>query len=150
MKVFRFMSKEEFEKYNNGEKLINKTEHEAKTNSIGFCFLDCDEYTPEYAIHFLSGIVNFDICAVFETDVKLNKTFGKYATPLEPTGNYVMDLFYLLNNFQDYFIANEYCITEYSKENFKLLKYSEDIIAQHTYPIAEQKLNWIIKGEENE
>lgn len=33
MEVFRFMSKEEFKKYMNGEELVNKKEHRAKTNT---------------------------------------------------------------------------------------------------------------------
>lgn len=80
MQVFRFMSNYEFEQYRSGKTLINKKDHhqetKRRTNSIGFCFLDINDYKPEKALHFLSGIVNFDICAVFETDKILNKTWG--------------------------------------------------------------------------
>ena len=40
MKIFRFMSRAEFEKYKNNEVLKNDTKHIGKTNSVGFCFLD--------------------------------------------------------------------------------------------------------------
>lgn len=52
MKVFRFMSKLEFEKYKNDITLINNKKHDGKTNSIGFCFLNIEEFTPEEAMHF--------------------------------------------------------------------------------------------------
>lgn len=142
MKVFRFMSKLEFEKYKNDITLINNKKHNGKTNSIGFCFLNIEEFTPEEAMHFLSGIATFDVCAVFETEEKLNKTYGIYAKPIKTTGNPFEDLLNLFSGFTDNFTANEYCITEYSKKTMKLLKYSEEIWRQWD-PAEEQKnLKW--------
>lgn len=142
MKVFRFMSKLEFEKYKNDITLINNKKHDGKTNSIGFCFLNIEEFTPEEAMHFLSGIATFDVCAVFETEEKLNKTYGIYAKPIKTTGNPFEDLLNLFSGFTDNFTANEYCITEYSKKTMKLLKYSEEIWRQWD-PAEEQKnLKW--------
>ena len=142
MKVFRFMSKLEFEKYKNDITLINNKKHDGKTNSIGFCFLNIEEFTPEEAMHFLSGIATFDVCAVFETEEKLNKTYGIYAKPIKSTGNPFEDLLNLFSGFTDNFTANEYCITEYSKKTMKLLKYSEEIWRQWN-PAEEQKnLKW--------
>ena len=142
MKVFRFMSKLEFEKYKNDITLINNKKHDGKTNSIGFCFLNIEEFTPEEAMHFLSGIATFDVCAVFETEEKLNKTYGIYAKPIKTTGNPFEDLLNLFSGFTDNFTANEYCITEYSKKTMKLLKYSEEIWRQCD-PAEEQKnLKW--------
>lgn len=141
MKVFRFMSKEEFKKYKKEKLLINNKKHNGKTNSIGFCFFDFEEYTPEEAMHFLSGIATFDICAVFETEEKLNKTYGVYAKPIKSTVNPLQDLINVFNNFFDRFTANEYCTTEYSKKTMKLLKYSEDIWSQYNIK-EQQKLNW--------
>ena len=136
MKVFRFMSKLEFEKYKNDITLINNKKHDGKTNSIGFCFLNIEEFTPEEAMHFLSGIATFDVCAVFETEEKLNKTYGIYAKPIKSTGNPFEDLLNLFSG------ANEYCVTEYSKKTMKLLKYSEEIWRQWD-PAEEQKnLKW--------
>ncbi len=142
MKVFRFMSKLEFEKYKNDITLINNKKHDGKTNSIGFCFLNIEEFTPEEAMHFLSGIATFDVCAVFETEEKLNKTYGIYAKPIKSTGNPFEDLLNLFSGFTDNFTANEYCVTEYSKKTMKLLKYSEEIWRQWD-PAEEQKnLKW--------
>lgn len=142
MKVFRFMSKLEFEKYKNDITLINNKKHDGKTNSIGFCFLNIEEFTPEEAMHFLSGIATFDVCAVFETEEKLNKTYGIYAKPIKSTGNPFEDLLNLFSGYTDNFTANEYCITEYSKKTMKLLKYSEEIWRQWD-PAEEQKnLKW--------
>lgn len=142
MKVFRFMSKLEFEKYKNDITLINNKKHDGKTNSIGFCFLNIEEFTPEEAMHFLSGIATFDVCAVFETEEKLNKTYGIYAKPIKSTGNPFEDLLNLFSGFTDNFTANEYCVTEYSKKTMKLLKYSEEIWRQWD-PVEEQKnLKW--------
>ena len=83
MKVFRFMSMQELEKYKRGEILKNDTIHKGRTNSVGFCFLDAEEYKPEQAFHFLSGVVCPYICVVFETKTKLNKTYGIYAKPIK-------------------------------------------------------------------
>ena len=136
------MSKLEFEKYKNDITLINNKKHDGKTNSIGFCFLNIEEFTPEEAMHFLSGIATFDVCAVFETEEKLNKTYGIYAKPIKSTGNPFEDLLNLFSGYTDNFTANEYCITEYSKKTMKLLKYSEEIWRQWD-PAEEQKnLKW--------
>lgn len=143
MKVFRFMSKEEFEKYNKNLTLKNNKKHDGKTNSIGFCFLNMEEYMPEEAMHFLSGIVTFDVCAVFETEEKLHKTYGIYAKPIKSTENSIEDLMNLLGGFNERFTANEYCITEYDNKKMKLIKYSEEIWKQWN-PIEEQtKLKWV-------
>lgn len=143
MKVFRFMSKVEFEKYKNNITLKNDKKHEQKTNSVGFCFLNMEDYTPEQAMHFLSGIVSFDICAVFETEEKLQKTYGVYAKPIKPTGNPMEDLIKLLCGFNENFTADEYCITEYNKQKLKLTKYSEDIWKQWNPVEEQQELKWV-------
>ena len=142
MKIFRFMSRAEFEKYKNNEVLKNNTKHVGKTNSVGFCFLNLEDFTPEEAMHFLSGIATFDICAVFETKEKLNKTFGIYAKPINKTGNIAEDFMNLLSNLKS-FRADEYCTTEYSKEKMKLIKYSEGIWEQWNPIEIQTKLKWI-------
>lgn len=143
MKVFRFMSKVEFEKYRHNFTLRNDKKHDGKTNSIGFCFLDIEEFTPEEAIHFLSGVVTFDVCAVFETEEKLNKTYGIYAKPLKSTGNPMKDLLNIFSGFTDKFTANEYCTTEYNQGTMKLLKYSEEIWKQWNPTEEQTKLKWV-------
>ena len=105
MKIFRFMSKEEFDKLLAGETLVNNKNHKANTNSIGFCFMKDD---PEYCYEFLSGIVSDEVCVVFETKKELNKSFGIYA---DPSGS-----------FFDNIAKDEYCTEEYSLEDFKIVK----------------------------
>ena len=112
MEIFRFMSKKEFNKYLKGEELINETEHMGNTNSKGFCFMYCEDYEPEYAYQFLSGIVSTGVCAVFETKKELMGTYGVYATPY--------------GSFFDSFTSDEYCTKEYNKKDFKLIKYCYD------------------------
>ena len=142
MKMFRFMSRNEFEKYRSGQLLINKTIHQGKTNSIGFCFFNIDDYKPERAMHFLSGVVTLDVCAVFETNKRLNKTMGTYAKLPPSTGNALIDYIRVLNGLVYKFDAVEYCTTSYNNKEFKLLKYSEDIWKQWRPVEEESKILW--------
>lgn len=109
MKVFRFMSQEEFDKYNRGELLCNRKQHTGFTDSIGFCFMNTKDFEAEDAYMFLSGIVSSEVCAIFETDKKLTKSCGQYADPY--------------GSFWGTFTATEYCTEEYSKQDFKLIEY---------------------------
>ena len=142
MKVFRFMCNEEFNKYMNGYTLTNTTIHVGKTNSVGFCFLSLDDVSPEEAMHFLSGIVSFNVCAVFETDIPLTESYGIYAKPIERTYDDSIDLLNLLLHYNEQFKQTEYCIDTYNKDTFKLLKYSTDIWEQWNLPQNQKKLTW--------
>lgn len=148
MKVFRFMSYEEFENYRKGQVLVNNTKHMGKTNSVGFCFLNADEFDIKEALHFLSGIVSFDICAVFETNKKLNKSYGEYAKPIKDYDKknpfeFIIDLLTHLEDVPENRIKiNEYCTEKYSKEDFKLIKYSEDIWNQWNIIDHQNELVW--------
>jgi hypothetical protein len=130
-----------------GEDLRNNKKHKSRTNSVGFCFLNIDDFTPEEAMHFLSGIVSFDICAIFETEKKLNKTYGIYAKPIEESGNPFEDMVKLINGFNDKFRADEYCTLIYSNKNFKLVKYSEDIWSQWEKREKQSELKWKLREE---
>ena len=118
MKVFRFMSEEEFKEYQVGNVLFNDKDHKKngqRTDSIGFCFMDYDDQIPELAYEYLSGIVSDDVCAIFEVDKScLTESSGIYADP-----------------YCDYFFATmtkvEYCCQSYGKDNFKLLSYAFDV-----------------------
>ena len=134
MKVFRFMSKKEFEKFQKGKILKNETIQKGKTSSVGFCFLDRDEYKPEEALHFLGGNVDIDICCVFETEDNLQKSYGIYR-------DYKKDNQRLAElekkNFLEFLIysfdirtvpemkVKEYCTTSYSNKTFKLVQYAK-------------------------
>ena len=132
MKVFRFMSKTEFEDYQRGRDLLNTTDHakeeSARTNSIGFCFLDLEEYEPEQAFHFLCGLVSDERCAVFEVDEKyLHKSHGFYAKHDKETNDtpLFLDLFRRMLAPELYgFTATEYCTMNYSNKHFKLLRWT--------------------------
>jgi len=113
MRLFRFMSKKEFDKLMKGEKLFNDKIHTSHTNSVGFCFMKGDALDAEYSHQFLGGIVSDDVCAIFETDKKLTKSWGMYADPY--------------GSFFDTIIETEYCINEYSLKDFKPLKYTENV-----------------------
>ena len=115
MKLFRFMSKNEFEKLINGEDLVNEKEHSGNTGSVGFCFMQYKKDEDiEYAYEYLSGIVTEDIVVVCETDTNnLNKSWGIYADPY--------------GHFFDTITETEYCTTDYNKNTFKILKYGVNI-----------------------
>lgn len=116
MKIFRFMSYKEFEKYMNGENLYNNTKHKAKTNSIGFCFFDINDFSPEFAWRFLKGAIFPDICVVFEVDeTLLRKGYGIYSDPNKT-------LYELMNFIPKMIRVSEYCTENYNKEVFKLMK----------------------------
>lgn len=118
MKIFRFMSYKEFEKYMNGENLYNNTKHKAKTNSIGFCFFDINDFSPEFAWRFLKGAIFPDICVVFEVDeTLLRKGYGIYSDPNKT-------LYELMNFIPKMIRVSEYCTENYNKEVFKLVKYT--------------------------
>lgn len=118
MKIFRFMSYKEFEKYMNGENLYNNTKHKAKTNSIGFCFFDINDFSPEFAWRFLKGAIFPDICVVFEVDeTLLRKGYGIYSDPNKT-------LYELMNFIPKMVRVSEYCTENYNKEVFKLMKYT--------------------------
>ena len=118
MKLFRFMSQAELGKYIAGEKLVNTTDHRKKfSRSKGFCFFEymdldddgVDGISLEYAYEFMTGVATMDVVAVFETDQELTKSYGRYADPY--------------GSFFDTIWMDEYCIEEYSKETFRLIKY---------------------------
>ena len=129
------MSIEEFAKFNNGEILHNDRVHNAKTTSKGFCFFDLKDYKPYEAVHFLSGLVSFDVCAVFEVDKsKLKERWGQYHK-----NTYAL----IPCMFPSRLYATEYCTTEYSNKDFKLIKFSENIWDQYDILEEQKKLKWI-------
>lgn len=146
MQIFRFMSYDEFNKYRSGKVMRSKRNHSiihgSKTNSKGFCFLNIEEFTPEQAMHFLSGIVSFDVCAVFETDETLKGTFGIYAKPIESDDNMFELLLKLYSGWERSFEAKEYCTTEYDRRKFKLLRYSKDLWKQWNPAESQNQLKW--------
>ena len=119
MQVFRFMSKEELLKYLHGEELQNNTRHQAKTDSVGFCFFKISDVTPEYAWKFLRGATFPDVCVMFETnDGLLKKGYGIYNDP-EKT------LYEVMNFIPKMIRVTEYSTRKYNNQTFKLIKYTK-------------------------
>lgn len=122
------MSKLEFIKLCNGEILTNNTKHyeNSASFSTGFCFLNYDEYKPEYALDFLSGIADVEMCVVFETNMELCETMGIYVKPLPLEKYKKMSLLELLDFSNiEAMKVKEYCTEKYSKKDFEILKYCE-------------------------
>lgn len=69
MILHRFCSAKEYEAFQRGDLLVNNKNHSIKrgsaSTSVGFCFFKED---PEDAKHWLSGIVDFDVCITVEVD----------------------------------------------------------------------------------
>lgn len=93
-------------------------------------------------MHFVSGLVSFDICAVFETSKELNKGYGIYAEPIRSTGNFAEDILNLMLGFNERFSATEYCTTEYSSKDFKLIKYIENLWGSWEPRKEQSELKW--------
>ena len=108
MKIFRYMSTNEFLKFVNGEELTNKTKHEEyRTTSIGFCFMEGDIYEAESAYDFLKGIVSDEVCVIFKTNKKLNNSYGIYS---DPYGSFFSTV-----------DRDELCTTSYNNKDFKII-----------------------------
>ena len=77
MVVHRFMSKAEWKQLKAGKVLRNSSTHAGRaTTSRGFCFFTEE---PDEAIHWLSGIVNPEMCVTMDVrDGLLNEGFGRY------------------------------------------------------------------------
>lgn len=127
MKVFRFMSKKEYEKLINGEKLINRAKHMAHTTSVGFCFMDLKDNPPEVAYHYLIGLVCPEVCVIFNVKNKnvLSKGYGRY-TDINS------------KNFFARCIREEYYTTQYSKEDLEPIMVSKKI----DYGLFDYIFNW--------
>lgn len=111
MKVTRFCSQCELDKYLSGETLTSDKDHyrggKGGSTSVGFCFTT-DE--PHAAWRYLKGIVTAEVCIVIDIDKKhLRKSTGKYV-------DYSAGIGYKSC------LKTEYCTREYSKQNSRLLK----------------------------
>lgn len=105
LRLYRFMSADEYEKLISGERLTNDTVHAAHgfhTDAVGFCWTPVP---PFQSIRFLTGIVDpaYCVCAIFPVS-KLRKCRGKYAMGWK----------------------NEYCCTSYSLDDIELIYASRE------------------------
>ena len=122
MVLIRFMSIQEMEKYLAGEVLRNNTTWKRinKTTSTGFCFFPA-EPEPEQRLHYVSGVVSFDVVAVFElaAPIMLKKGVGKYRDPEQDTMQSLFEALYTKPKMME---VEEYSLTEYSKQTLKLIR----------------------------
>lgn len=131
MKLYRYMSKEEFQKMSSGMPMVPRRGHfAARTVSKGFCFLgekttfeasrwdeDCNFdgyetviFTPEKCLAFLNGIVDADILVEFEAEeTEIAKSWGTYSNPIDQEDT--MDII-------------EYCTPTYDRDRFVPLRYA--------------------------
>lgn len=112
MKLYRYMSTEEYDLYRTGETIEGREQNSHSSVEKGVCFLpeviednQGRKYTPEEALYFLAGIVSRDELLVSfeatkEAEKELVKGWGYYADPYGPDG----------------IIITEYSLPEYSKE----------------------------------
>ena len=142
MKLIRFMGREELRKYLDGETLTNTTEwREAgqASDSKGFCFFDYSE-PPEKRLSYVSGIVNTDMVAMFETvpfaKIDLFEGSGRYRDVEKDLPTWVDLLTFTNIKFKE---VREYSLTEYSNQILRLLEVGK--------PVRHTESTWEIKWE---
>ena len=130
MKLIRFMGIEELRKYLGGETLTNTTEWRAAgqaSDSRGFCFFD-DSEPPEKRLSYVSGIVNTNIVAMFETvpfaKIDLFEGSGRYRDVEKDLPTWVDLLTFTNIKFKE---VREYSLTEYSNQILRLLKVGKPV-----------------------
>ena len=127
MKLYRYMSLAEFSKMLAGVDITGKRDFKARTASEGVCFLaettvgtrscfyteedSVVEFSPEWTIQFLEGIVTNDVLVEFETQEEVEESWGIYADPLT-------------DGWYDTICINEYCVPSYNRDTFIPLRYA--------------------------
>lgn len=125
IKLVRFMSDEEFERYLHGANMENHTnwkrDRAKRTGSVGYCFFPCDE-EPERMLACLTGIATLEKVVIMETDTKnVRKTYGRYRDASKDQ----LTLYELLTNPEKQVpvrIRPEYCAERYNSKDFTPLK----------------------------
>lgn len=112
MKLTRFCSKEEYEKFMAGETLTNHTDHyrggKGGSTSVGFCFTTDP---PKAAWQYLKGIVSSEVCMVLDIPQEsLKISIGKYADYSKGQSGIHSCL------------KKEFCLTTYSNKTDRLIK----------------------------
>lgn len=120
MRVVRFMSEEEYQRYWQGEVLRNGTDQReiwAGSSAKGFCFFEVGPAhdTPEERLHYLSGIASMDRCVIMETDARMTKTVAKYRNPWLDNERCLIDDIPTMER-------AEYSIEEYSRGKFRPIR----------------------------
>lgn len=115
------MSEAEYEILIAGGKLTNTTDHKErgkKTTSVGFCFFP---EPPDKAIHWLSGIVNTEVCVTFDIHESLLTESTATYRDSEKDNIEGMSFLELIFSPAPQIERKEYCMTEYSLKVAKVL-----------------------------
>ena len=127
MKAYRWMSIKEFQKVTAGCDITPiRRNHKYKTTGAGIFFLPEDYFrtwlsedgtdyvskqpSPEFSIHFLSGIVTTDVLVEFDICCPVEEAQGVYANPYT-------------DEWYDYIVVDELCIPFYNQETMIPLRY---------------------------
>ena len=111
MRVTRFMSRAEWDAFERGRTLVNKTDHyksgRGGSLSVGFCFTEDD---PAVAWEYLKGLVDADVWVTFDfPDGYLSQSEGRYADKSKDAA------------FGDVVYKREWCCTKYNKSIAKVV-----------------------------
>lgn len=127
MILHRFMSKREFDALMTGQKLVNTTDHGAQgemSSSVGFCFFPEE---PSEAIHWLSFIVDADVCVTMEIPGHLvTASKGRYRDVEKDKGSLLSEPPMLWRT--------EYCLTEYSLQQVHVLHVTDEYKMYGRFP----------------
>ena len=119
MILHRFMSKQEYYALIAGDDLHSGKIHKLTgqhTDSVGFCFFPEE---PDEAIHWLSLIVDADLCVTMEIpDAMVRKSQGRYRDVEKDKGSALFDEPPML-------WRTEYCLTEYSLQTVRVLNVTD-------------------------
>ena len=122
MKLVRFMGPEELQKYLSGEVLRNDMswKYISKSSSVGFCFFPADP-PPEQRLHYLSGVVSFNVVAEFETigPLMIRKGAGRYRDPEQDDPKSLAEAIFTAPRMME---VEEYSMREYSLQSLRLLR----------------------------
>lgn len=146
MRVCRFMGMGEFLAYMQGITLKSDTDWRRAgqaSRSKGFCFFPAgsDDEKPEDRIPYLVGVVNMNVCAVFDTDAPMKFSKGRYADQTKTQDVPIMEI--IIGAMTGKPIGtrrvDEFSTQTYSRDTFRLVK------AGYPDPMR-NSINWMVRA----
>lgn len=141
--IIRFMSRQEFQKFLNGETLVNTTDWrkvKQGSESIGFCFFPYGEGydKAEKILRYIAGIADISVAAVFEpiVPIQMKKSFGTYRNPDAPLCQSIFQI-----GRSNLSAKEEYSVTQYSNKTFRLVSYGFPYLAKDHWEIKWEKVS---------
>lgn len=138
VRLIRFMSEEELEKFLDGKPLENNTKFE-QNGSEGFCFFKADDIDPITAQHVLAGIATLDFMVEFyveeRTVEKMTKAEGKYHLPGDPIMKTTM--------------LPEYSIKSYNRKDFWPYQIWRLYIKMPVFDVKDEDDKIVVKVKKN-